>query len=191
MINKTTALVICVMVLLSCAACRTVMQHGDNTPYPETSDIEIPEDFSFSIVWGTYGISSYDSQSGKLVKTKDATDVSKYTAYAKMSEDELQTVYRYLFCDIDITKYPDSYDPFNAPDAKTKMMSVPNQTIIISAIANGRTKTVTCSAVAFGSLQDCYSDEARAFLTAEEEIVNLITSFPEWEAFPEYEFFYE
>ena len=180
----------CVLVLLSCVAC-TDTQHSNNTLYPETSDIELPEDFSFSIIWGTYGISSYDSQSGKLVKAKDATDVSKYTTFVKMSKGELQAVYRSLFLDIDITKYPEFYDPFNAPDAEVKMVSEPNQTIIITATANGRTKTVTCNAIAFGSLQDCFSDEARAFLTAKQEIVNLITSFPEWKAFPEYEFFYE
>ena len=182
---------ICVLVLLGCMACSGITQHSDSLSYPEVSDIGLPEDFSFSIVWGTYGISSYDSQSGKLVKTKDATDVSKYTTYVKMSKGELQTVYRSLFSDIDIMKYPESYDPFNAPDAEIKMMSEPNQTIIIIATANGRSKTVNCSSVAYGSLQDCYCDEARAFLTAEQEIVNLITSFPEWKAFPEYEFLYE
>lgn len=191
MINKTAALIICLLLLLSCAACRSVTQHSDNALYPETSDIELPEDFSFSMVWGTYGVSSYDSKSGKLVKTKDATDIGKYTTYVKMSKGELQTIYRCLFCDIDITKYPDSYDPFNAPGAKTEMMSEPNQTIIITATANGSTKTVTCTAVAFGSLKDCYSDEARAFLTAKQDIVDLITSFPEWKAFPDHEFFYQ
>lgn len=191
MAKKITALIICLSVLLSFAACRTVTQHGDNSLYPERSDIEMPDDFSFSIVWGTYGISSYDSLSGKLVKTKHATNVDKYTAFVKMSKGELQAVYRFLFFDIDITKYPDFYDPFNAPDAEVKIASQPNQTIVITATSNGRTKTVTCTHIAFASLEDCFSDEARAFMRSEQEIVNLITSFSEWKAFPDYEFFYD
>ena len=154
-----------------------------------TETVELPGDFSFSIVWGCYGISSYDSKTGKLVKTKDATDVSKYTCSVQLTEDQMKEVYRILFSDIDIFQYPDLYDPFNAPDAEIKVASEPSQTIIISATANGRTKTVTCSEVAFGS--SGYCEEASAFMSAENEIVALITSLPEWAAFPEYEFFYE
>ena len=154
-----------------------------------TEAITLPEDFAFSIVWGTYGNSSYDSRTGKLVKTKDATDVSKYTSTVQLTEEQMKEVYHILLSDIDLFKYPDSYDPFNAPDAEIRVASAPNQTIIISVTANGRTKTVTCSGVAFGS--SGYCEEARAFLSAENEIVELITSLPEWTAFPEYEFFYE
>ena len=154
-----------------------------------TEAFELPDDFAFSIVWGCYGISSYDSNTGKLVKTKDATDVSKYTSTVQLTEDQMTEVYRILFSDIDIFEYPDSYDPFNAPDAEIRVASEPNQTIIISVTANGRTKTVTCNGVAFGSTGYC--EEARAFMNAENKIVELITSLPEWEAFPEYEFFYE
>ena len=171
--------------------CSNVIRHSDDPSAIEGSDIELPKDFSFSITWGTYGISSYDSRSGKLVKTNDATDVSKYTTYVKMSKSELQTVYRCLFSEIDITKYPESYDPFNAPDAETRLMSEPNQTIIISVTANGSTKIVKCEKIAHAGLDYCYCDEAKAFLTAERKIVDLITSFPEWEAFPDYEFFYD
>lgn len=184
-------LMMCLFVLFGCTGCVNIIQHTDPASFNEQSGIELPEDFSFSIVWGTYGVSSYDSKSGKLVKTKDASNVGKYTAYVKMSKSELQNVYRCLFCDISLFSYPDSYDPFNAPDAENRIASQPNQTIIISVTANGSTKTVRCDSVAYGRLDDCYSDEAKAFLSAELEIVNLITSFPEWKAFPEYEYFYE
>ena len=164
---------------------------ADKTDYDGkivTETVELPKDFAFSIVWGCYGISSYDSKTGKLVKTEDATDVSKYTCRVQLTEDQMAEVYRILFSEIDIFQYPDAYDPFNAPDAEVRVASEPNQTIIISVTANGRTKTVTCSEVAFGS--SGYCEEARAFMSAENEIVELITSLPEWAAFPEYEFFY-
>ena len=154
-----------------------------------TETFELPDDFAFSIVWGCYGISSYDSKTGNLVKTKDATDVSKYTSTVQLTEAQMTEVYRILFSEIDIFEYPDSYDPFNAPDAEIRVASEPNQTIIISVTANGRTKTVTCNEVALGSTGYC--EEARAFMDAENKIVELITSLPEWAAFPEYEFFYE
>lgn len=149
-------------------------------------EVVLPIDFSFSIVWNTYGISSYDSQTGELVKTNDATDVSKYTDYVKMSENELKQIYEYLCVDIKLSDYPTIYDPFNA-----QIESDPNQTIIISVTANGETHTVTCKDIAFGALSDCYCDEAKAFMTAQNNIVTLITSLPQWQAFPEYEKFYE
>lgn len=151
---------------------------------------ELPGDLAFSIVWGCYGVSSYDSETGVLIKTKDATDVSKYTCRALLPEETLAEVYR-LLTDIDIFGYPDSYDPFNAPDAEVRMESEPNQTVVISFTANGREKTVACEGIAFGSPEQCYCEEARAFMEAQIRIVKLITSLPEWEAFPDYEFYYE
>ena len=151
---------------------------------------KLPEDFSFSIVWGCYGISSYDSKTGRLVKTKDATDVSKYTCIVRLTDDQLIEVY-HLLTDINIFSYPDLYDPFNAPDAENKLMSSPNQSIILSVTADGRTKTVSCESIPFGSLDDCYCNEAREFLYSINKIVELLTSLPEWAAFPEYEFFYD
>ena len=34
-----------------------------------TKETRLPEDYSFSLTWGVYGVSSYDSSTGKLVKT--------------------------------------------------------------------------------------------------------------------------
>lgn len=155
------------------------------------SGIELPSDFSFSLVWSTYGISSYDSQTGKLVKTKDATDVSKYTDYVKLSRYKLEQVYKYLFMDIDITEYPNIYDPFYNPENGIGLVSEPSQTIIITATANGITKTITCEDIAFGSLDEGYGDEGKSFLSAIDNITALLTSLPEWKAFPDYEFLYD
>ena len=167
-----------------------------NEQVPDIADSEVkvtgmPSDFSFSIVWGTYGISSYDSQTGKLVKTNDATDVSRYTAYVKLSEDDLRKVYNHLFSDIDITSYPETYDPFNAPDADIRYESGPNETVIITVTADGVTKMVSCTGIAFGSPDQCYCAEAKAFVDAKNSIVEIIRSLPEWTAFPDYEFYYE
>ncbi len=167
-----------------------LLSKDDPTAAKETTSVELPTDFSFSLVFGTYGVSSYDSKTGKLVKTTDATDVSKYTAYVKMSESELKQVYAALCQEIHLQDYPKSYDPFNDPNSNKKTMSSPNQTIIISVTANGETYTVSCFGIPYGSSDDFYCKEAEAFWKAYKKVVGLIVSFPEWEAFPDYEHYY-
>ena len=149
------------------------------------------DDFAFSIVWGCYGQSSYDSLTGKLVKTTYTSDAGKYTAYVKLTEEQLNGIYRMLFYDIDITGYPDEYDPFRDPATGKGIVSSPSNTVIISATANGVTKTVTCKNIAISSPDKCPSEEGKAFLTAKMQIVAVITSLPEWEAFPDYEVYFD
>lgn len=148
-----------------------------------------PDDFSFTIVWGTYGISSYDSKTGVLIKSKDATDVSRYTTTYKASNEVLFKIYELLFDKIKINSYPDEYDPFNSPDAETRISSSPNQTIIISVTAYGEEKTVRCENICFGSKG--YDERATQFLEAEFAIVDFLTRTDEWQALPEYEVFFD
>lgn len=175
---------LCILTALSAlfllCACGTEKQPGDT-----------PDDFAFSIVWGCYGQSSYDSRTGKLVKTTYTSDADKFTAYVKLTEEQLNEIYRILFYDTDITGYPDEYDPFLDPVTGTSLMSRPTGTVIISATANGVTKTVTCKNIALGEPDRCPSEEGKAFLTAKSRIAAVIKSLPEWEAFPDYEVHFE
>lgn len=157
----------------------------------DVSSIELPSDFSFSIVWNVYGISSYNSQTGKLVKTRDATDVGKYTDYVQLSDDALKLIYKYLFIDIDITNYPDKYDPFYNPVNGFEFRSEPSQTIIITATANGITKTITCENIALSGPFDCPTEMGKAFITSADNVSALLMALPEWSAFPDYEFLYD
>ena len=167
--------------LLLLCACGTEKQYDD-----------MPDDFAFSIVWNVYGQSSYDSPTGKLVKTTYTSDPGKFTAYVKLTEEQLNDIYRILFCDIDITGYPDEYDPFRDPVTGKSIASEPSDTVIISATANGVKKTVTCEGIcAIDYLDRCPSEEGKAFLTAKRQIVAVIKSLPEWEAFPGYEIYFE
>ena len=63
------------------------------TPLAHTN---IPEDFSFSLVWNCYGISSYDSQTGKLVKTTDATNPKDYITYYQLTDEDKEYIYNLL-----------------------------------------------------------------------------------------------
>ena len=60
---KKFALILALLMLISC------LSGCEEKILPD----ERPEDFSFSLIWGAYGTSSYDSRTGKLVKTTDAT----------------------------------------------------------------------------------------------------------------------
>ena len=59
--RQALAAFLCVLILFGGSAC------GKSASSAETEEPIYPEDFAFSIVWGVYGISSYDSKSGKLL----------------------------------------------------------------------------------------------------------------------------
>ena len=76
-------LLVCVLLLDCLVGCA-------EKPLPK----EMPEDFSFALTWGVYGISSYDSRTGKLVKTKDATNPRDYVTYVNLSDEVMELVYK-------------------------------------------------------------------------------------------------
>ena len=74
---KKIALIFTFIMLLPC------LSGCGNKILPE----ERPEDFSFSLIWGVYGTSSYNSRTGKLVKTTDATHPEDYVTYMHLSDE--------------------------------------------------------------------------------------------------------
>ena len=62
---------------------------------------------------------------------------------------------------------------------------------MISVNEDGSAKSVRCDSIPLAPIDDCYCEEAREFMTVEKQIEELLTSLPEWDAFPDYEFFYE
>ena len=153
---------------------------------------EMPEDFAFSIVWGIEGESSYDSKTGELIKTTHASDPDQYAAIYKMSEDELKQVYGYLFHDMNLMDYPDRYDPFKRPFIDEYTGSYPPTVIRISVFSEREKKTVLCPNTApFIGPERCPTLKQKQFMTAVRNIIDLISSSEEWQAFPDYEFYYE
>ena len=51
-----------------------------------------PEDFSFALTWNCLGVSSYDSATGKLVKTTDATHPEDYVTEYRLTEQERRQI---------------------------------------------------------------------------------------------------
>ena len=158
---------------------------------PDDAVEDVPEDFSFSLVWGCYGISSYDSRTGRLVKTTDSTHPEDYVTELILTEEQRQTVWLWL-SRLNLAAYPEDYDPYNAPDAVERVASEPNRDLILTVRADGRETTVTCRGICLGGgIVPGYDPKARTFLEITDLLTDLLTGTPEWEALPDYEFFYE
>ena len=157
---------------------------GEHPPAPENDksfEHLVPEDFSFSLVWGCYGISSYDSRTGELVKTSDTDHTEDYTTTYHMSEKEIEEIF-ILVEEMKPETYPDNYDPI-------KVSSEPSRTIILSITCSGKTKTIECRDIGLGL--KAADEQGARFMAVHDRIVQILTSSDEWKALPEYEHFYE
>lgn len=150
---------------------------------------EIPDgtNFSFALTFGTYGISSYDSQTGKLVKTTDATHPEDYVTEMFLSTRELAEVYHHL-TELGIENYPDTYDPISDPNSDEHITSEPPRTLILTVKIGDRVKTVTCRDIAYGQ---GYNEAGEKFLDTCQRLQQIITATDEWKALPDYENYYE
>ena len=150
----------------------------------------VPEEpFSFAFTWNTFGISSYDSETGRLVKTSDATHPENYVTTLFFSEEDLSVI-RQKLGELDLFSYPDTYDPYNAPDAEQRVVSKPSRTLCLSVRQGDRQKTIYAGGICIGGTEG-YDEKATAFLTFCQWLQKKITDTPEWKALPEYEFFYD
>ena len=142
---------------------------------------EMPEDFSFSITWGTFGISSYDSKTGRLVKTKDATVPDDYVTTYILTDDELKNIYN-MIRDMEI----EDYGEFGAIDFGA---SDPYLTLSLTVEADGFYKTVTADEVS--GYNDGNTPRAKRYLEVIRYIRDILINTDEWKALPDYEFYYD
>ena len=143
---------------------------------------EVPEDFSFALTWGVYGISSYDSRTGKLVKTKDATNPADYVTYVKLSDEVMELIYKKLRA-LNVESYPDEYDP------DPMMGSDPSADLILTIRNGDRVKTVTAKDVSLS--YDALFPKGKRFIDTCLDISDILTDTEEWKALPDYEFYYD
>ena len=169
---KKISLVLVILILLTCfSGCAE-----------KTLPEERPDDFSFSLIFGVYGTSSYDSRTGKLVKTTDATHPEDYVTYLRLSDDTLDYVYG-LLLDLDIDDYPAEYDP----DRHTAC--TPSSELTLTVRAGGKTKTVKVEDMAASKI--ALIGKAGRYIETYKYIRELLTASAEWKSLPEYEFFYD
>ena len=140
------------------------------------------EHFSFSLVWGIHGISSYDSESGILIKTNDTDDLTKYTTTLHLTEEEQREVYAIL-SHLDMESYPDVYDPINDPASDTAVYTSPSVTLELTVINDGSMKTISCRDIA--DSRTGYDEAAQVFLDACTALQELLTATEEWQSLPE------
>ena len=172
-----TLLLLCLTLIFS-AGCRK------DVPADDT----LPDNFAFSLTFGCYGISYYDSSTGKLIKTTDATHPEDYITTAFLTDEQLSQIWTQRQ-KTDILSYPDIYDP--NPGVK----SSPSMTLVLyvsyTDTADGSTveKKIACEniAVSYSSADR----DGQKFLTLCRTIENLLYETPEWKALPDYEYYYD
>lgn len=153
-------------------------------------DAAVPEDFAFSYTWGCYGVSSYDSETGKLVKTTDATHPEDYVTELHLTKEQLQQVWTWLL-QLPLAEYPASYDPYNDPASEQKIATEPSRDLVLTVRQRGTETTIACRNICLGGSSGGYDEKAKAFLAFCDRLERLLTGTPEWEALPPYEFLYE
>ena len=151
----------------------------------------VPADFAFRFTWGCYGVSSYDSQSGRLVKTSDSTHPEDYVTSLGLDGDQSRRAWL-LLSQLDWDSYPAEYDPYNPPEGDSRVASEPNRDLVLWFRAQGEEHSVSCRGICLegGGVQG-YDAKARSFLQACDRLTELLTNTPEWQALPDYEFYYE
>lgn len=169
--KRITALLMCLSLIAVLSACR------NERPSPGSLD-----DFTFSLTWGCNGESSYDSKTCKLVKTTKATNPEDYVTTYRLKTEQKQKIYD-LISDLNVTSYPDTYNPH-----KNGLASSPSMTLILSVNTDKVQKTITAADIAMSYGSD--DQEGQKFLSVCEAIKDILIETDEWKALPEYEFLY-
>ena len=151
---------------------------------------ELPEDYSFSLTWGVNGISYYDSATGKLVKTNDATNPDDYITTHILTKEEQEEITG-LLSSLNLEAYPNEYDPYNAPNSDKTVMTRPSQDIVLTVNLGEEIVEIKCIDIVLSHGNYGYNGAARDFLAVVERIEEILVTTDEWKALPEYEFLYE
>ena len=149
----------------------------------ETLPETIPEDFSFALTWNCYGISSYDSKTGKLVKTTDATHPEDYVTTCHLPEETTKQIYDMLR-DFDIGEYPYLYNPYGNGAA-----SEPPMSLILTVRVGEAERTIRAEDISLS--YQTSSKKGQRFLDVCREISDILAATDEWKALPDYEFYYD
>lgn len=150
---------------------------------PNNNPTDTADSFSFSLVWGCYGISSYDSETGQLIKTTHATTPADYVTTYHLTKAQKQQIFN-LIKDLNVTAYPSIYNPH--PNG---LISKPSMTLILSVKMGSINKTITAADIAL--TYESRDSEGQRFLTVCKAIQDILTATDEWNALPEYEYFYD
>ena len=164
--RKITAILMCLFLVFALSAC----QSG------KTSKAAL-DSFSFSLTWNCNGDSSYDSESGKLIKLKNTTNIEDYTTIYQLTDEQKQEIYD-LIMELDVNSYPNVYDPYEG-----EVHTSPSRNLILSVKTDTIQKTIR--AVGIAVEEKANNEKGQKFLDVCEAIRDILTSTDEWEALPE------
>lgn len=170
--KKYFALVLLLIFILSSVSC-------NNTSFPQ----KMPNDFSFSLTWGCYGVSSYDSKTGKLVKTTYATHPEDYITNYELPAEYKERIYDYILA-LDVESYPDIYNPHG-----DRLATEPPMTLILTVRIGDSVKTIRAESIAVS--YESKNRKGQKFLTTCKAIRDILTEAEEWKALPDYEFYFD
>ena len=187
--KKWAAILLAFTCILSFSGCGTFTDTTANRSLPLSEEdrsavnktLGIEEVFSFSLAWNCGGVSSYDSETGKLVKTTDAPNPEDYVTFYRLTAEDL-AFFKELFSVLDIDSYPDVYAPENG-------YSEPSMTLILTVCTGDSVKTVAAENIGLSYESD--DPKGQAFLSTCETIIKRLTETDEWKALPEYAYFYD
>jgi hypothetical protein len=165
-----------ILVLLSVMLCFML---GACSAKEESTPV-MPGDFSFFLRWGVYGVSSYDSESGELLKSSAEPEREKYCTTLHRSEEQRQQAWEAI-SSLDWEDYvteDGTYDP------NPGLASSPSLTMELIVEENGKLHRILCPNVAIAS--DSPHKDGQALLTAVDVLTDLLTSTPEWQTLPDY-----
>lgn len=170
--KRIIALLMCVFLIVALSACQN-----------EKPSIGSLDSFNFSLTWNCYGVSSYDSESGKLVKTTHATNPEDYVTTYWLTTEQKQEIFD-LILNLNVTDYPDIYNPH-----KNGLASDPSMTLILSVKTDTVEKTIAAENIAL--TYESNNKKGQKFLDVCKAIRDILTETEEWKDLPEYEFFYD
>ena len=182
--KRTLALVLTLILMFCLCACNNEPLPNDDNQQSQNENNNpsiVPEDFSFALTWNVFGISSYDSQTGKLVKTTDATNPDDYVTYYQLTDADKKYIYN-LIVSLDVNSYPDIYE-LQTPS------SDPDGTLILTVRVGDEEKTIKAEHVSL--FFDAENEKEQRFFDTCNAISDLLEATDEWKALPNFENFYE
>ena len=188
--KKLLVLILALILAVSWCACNNEQpptnenqqsHNGDIHQTPNNNPLPVPDDFSFALTWNVFGISSYDSHTGKLVKTTDATNPEDYITYCRLTDEDIEYIYNLIIA-LDVYSYPDIYDLQTPP-------SDPDGTLVLTVRVDDEEKSIKAEHVSL--FFDSEDEKEQLFFDTCNTISNLLEATDEWKALPDYENLYE
>ena len=142
-------------------------------------------DFEIVLTWNAYGISHYDSKSGELIKTTDASRPEDYKTVHLLTDAERCAVWN-LLTEMNFPKVPSNYLP------NPEIQSEPDTKIELTVNVGDQSSHIVSRGSAFSMIDDSEKGaEARRFINAFNGLTELLENCDEWKALPDYEHYYE